>query len=280
MGAIFNEEDSAATLSKESLEEFLKSEFTAVDRGQGAIPKEVCFRILSGIPRLRLGKDEIFVLSAALGINRKGTLGWRDFLPSAYVTLGSISLVRFIGRRLTMAFSSLDSDRMDFVTTLPLRKLAERLLHVVKLVDRDGECCLEFPAAEVYFQSKEEPEHSKDDEEEVEEMCFATLVTLPVVGRAGVSEADCWLNVAVVSSSWKAKVYAAIEVTQVHCPELEGLPLPVQEVLFLPSVLSVDEEEAREYIQCTLRSFCLDYRDETFTRLCVSADTEMEKKKY
>ena len=252
--------------------EYLQSEFIAADRGQGAVPKDRCFRIFHEIPHLRLGKGEIFVLAASLGINRKDTLGWQDFLPAAYVTLGSLFLVRYIGRRLTLAFSDLDSDRMEYITTLPLKKLAERLLHVVKLVDKEGECCLEFPAADIYFESKEEPEQSKDGQENVEEMCFGTRISLPVIGKFGVSETDCSIDVAVVSSAWKAKVYAVIEVTEVHNGELVGLPLPVQQVLFLPSVLSVDEEEAREYILSALHGFFLDYSDKTYTRLCFAAD--------
>lgn len=263
-GRVLNK--AAGSLSKESLLSFLETQFAEVDRGQGSVPKEVCFQIFHNVPYLRFSKDEVLVLAAYTGTNRKGVFGWKEFLPYAYVTLGSLFFVRYVGRRLTLAFSSFDSDRMEYVTTLPLRKLAERLLHVVKVVEREGESCLEFPSVDVYFEPKNEVVHRKE-ETDVEEMSFCTQVSLPVLGKLGVTETDCTLDVSVVSSSWKSKVYATIEVTKVHSPQLQSYPLPVQQVLCLPSVLSVDEDEARQFIHSALRSFCLDYSDDHYVTM-------------
>ena len=254
---------SALYLDEERLQAFLAAEFSRADRGQRVVSREAAERVLLRVPLVRLSRDETWVAEVALGFDRRGAQDWREWrqtLPLLMRNLRFVLLSRYIGRRLTMVAEN------EAVQTLPLRKLAERLLHVVRVVEGDAGAELLLPDAEAL-----RPEGDDEDTAAGLGLTHPVVRTLevpavlPVLGHPALRSLSATLRFTVASSEWRASSTATATVL---LPAEEGaLPPPLPLTFTLPSMAAVDDDEADKYLLGLAPCFTLQCRDDCYPTL-------------
>jgi hypothetical protein len=281
--AMMKVERSCLYLTETSLLRFLDDDFdNRDDKGNGAMSRRVAEGVLHSVPSIRLNKDEVSVILSIFGTDKRGALEFKEFKPSSYLTISCLLMSRYIGRRLSLVYSGpIDSegDTMEFINTLPLKKLAERLLHVVKVVAQEESVELSLPDHVSFdYRSTYSLEAKVTAGREIEKMVDLDCV-LPVVGHPTIYQIPARLSCRIDATSWGSQISAEVTARSMLLEEgkegeepLEPLPL----MLGLPSTAGVDPDEAEMFLSSIVDGFYIAYDDRHYSYLCMRLPSQSD----
>lgn len=112
--------------TKESIENYLREEFSKVSSIDHLVSSQAFFEIIRSLPRLQLSDRETSAVLASVQMDENGMYNWESFLPWAYGSIRAVCIERMIGRRVALmgVQSAHEEDHIE------LMKLGDRLIDI------------------------------------------------------------------------------------------------------------------------------------------------------
>ena len=268
-------------VQEDALVQFLLSEFesgsTRNSEEVSGIPRQDVERSFRRLHIVQLTNDESSILVASCCAEEDACDGnyvqRQTLVREAYQSMSVLFLVRYIGRRLSVLYSNAEGESMLYIPTFPLKKLAERLLHVVRLVGSSGnnkgsEITIKFPDPAEYMAMDQNEQQTDANslacKNNVTMRAIDAKTSIRVTGHSRMTEMPVTLSFSIENSVRRSNASAILTLVSDLGHELK---VPASITFGIPSNLCADEEEAEKYLCSIAGSFVLHCEQDTFTYL-------------